>query len=494
MSSAGGRSSAGLRVIALGLVLLVVAFVVSRGIVITRFEYAIGAAFGIAVFVMVFLRTEAGLYLVLLSMLLSPEFGLGRPGALAEDRTVIVRLEDFLLIVIAFGWLAKMAVYKDIGLTVRTSLNRPIVTYTVVTFVATLLGYLTGTVKTAAGFFYVLKYVEYFVVYYMTINYLRDRSQAWRLIMTAFATAAIVSLHGVSQIPSGQRVSAPFEGEVGEPNSFGGYLLLMMGLVAGIALETRSLRTRLVSVGLLVLMGAPFIFTLSRASYLGVIPLVATLTVLSTRRKFMIATCVLIAVASPLLLTRTPEVVVKRVRYTFEPQREQATVRLGGIAFDPSTSERLIAMRNAVEGWVARPLLGYGVTGFRFMDAQYARTLAETGLAGLLALLWLLWAVYRSGLRAFRSARDGDDRGLALGFVAGTAGLLAHAVGSNTFIIIRIMEPFWFFAGIMALMPVLEDPAAKRTVAEPPVAFARPPVGPRGPRLRPLLPPIPPRA
>src|SRR5204862_8289426 len=133
---------------------------------------------------------------------------------------------------------------KELGGTVRTRLNLPIVAYVAATLLATIVGVLSGTVRTAAGWFYVLKYVEYFVVFYMTLNNVRDREQAWRLMMTAFLTAGIVSLIGLAQIPSGQRVSAPFEGDAGEPNTFGGYLLLMIGILAGLALETRHIRVR----------------------------------------------------------------------------------------------------------------------------------------------------------------------------------------------------------------------------------------------------------
>jgi hypothetical protein len=46
--------------------------------------------------------------------------------------------------------------------------------------------------------------------------------------------------------------------------------------------------------------------------------------------------------------------------------------------------------------------------------------------------------------------------GLTIGFFAGYIGLLFHALGANTFIIVRIMEPFWFLAGIIAVLPTLE--------------------------------------
>jgi hypothetical protein len=448
------------RLLLLGLALVVAAVLLSEGVAGVRSDYALGIAFVVVVFVFVFVKTEAGLYLVLFSMLLSPEFSIGAPG-LAESRAVTVRLEDLLLVAIASSWLAKTAVNKELGLVARTPLNRWILLYSLATFMATLVGYLLGTVKTAAGFFYVIKYVEYFVVYYLTVNNLRDRPQAWRLVMTAFVTAAVVSLVGAAQIPSGERVSAPFEGEVGEPNTLGGYLLFMGAVTAGLALETERVRVRALCVALLALLAVPFIFTLSRASYLGVVPAMMALALLARRRRLVVTALAALLLASPLLLPALlPQTVKQRVVGTFQPEQGQPTVRVGRLGFDPSTSERLAAMGAAVEGWLQRPILGFGVTGFRFMDAQYARTLVESGALGFAAFAALLWAVLRSGLASYRQLRDPDGRGLALGFVAGVVGLVFHAVGANTFIIVRIMEPFWFFAGVVIALPALREAEA----------------------------------
>ena len=138
-------------------------------------------AAGMAVFLVVFVKTEIDLYLVIFSMLLSPQFGTGGGGMIAESRRIVVRSEDVLLLVVALSWLAKTAVNKELGLVAKTPLNRPIVFYILANAVATLLGSLSGTVSGSSGFFYVLKYVEYFVVYYMVVNNLVDRQQAWRL-------------------------------------------------------------------------------------------------------------------------------------------------------------------------------------------------------------------------------------------------------------------------------------------------------------------------
>ena len=424
-------------------------------------------------FVLAFVRTEFALYLMVFSMLLSPEITTSY-GGLAERRDVTLRTEDFILIIIGFSWLAKTAVNKELGLVAKTPLNRPIVAYIAVNLIATLFGYLMGSVKTAAGYLYVLKYIEYFIVYFMVVNNLRDRAHARRLVTAALVTAAVVSLIGITQIPSGERVSAPFEGETGEPNTLGGYLLFMMAIAGGVALEVPWLAVRARYTALVGLMAVPFAFTLSRASYLGVFPAYLALLALTTRRRALIAILLIAVVCSPLLLLVAPASVVNRVLYTFQPEANQPTVRLGKVGLDPSTSARILSLQQALSGWLERPILGFGVTGFGFMDAQYARVLVETGIVGLLCFVWLLWSVLKAARTVYLKTADPFDRGLAMGFIAGTFGLLAHAIGSNTFIVIRIMEPFWLFAGIVLMLPVFVGEEAGATAPPLRTALAAP--------------------
>lgn len=439
----------------LGAVAVVGAFLIAQGLTSVSLTYTLMAVAALLLFVAAFVRTDWGIYIVIFSMLLSPQFG-SKGAGVGAGRGVTLRTEDFVLLVIGLSWLAKTAVNKELGLIARTPLNWPILTYVAVNLVATMVGYITGTIASWSGYFFVLKYAEYFVIYYMAVNNLRDREHAWRLVTAAFITAAIVSLIGLAQVPSGERVSAPFEGEVGEPNTFGGYLLFMLAIAAGIALETRNLRRSLQCLALGGLMAVPFFFTLSRASYLGAIPAFLVSAWLTTRRRFVFGLILFGLVASPALLAVAPTSVKDRVSYTFKEERGAETVRVGKVAFDPSTSARLMSFRAAVEGFAHRPILGYGVTGFGFMDAQYARVLAETGLVGLAAFFWLVAAVWRHAHAVLVTRTDPEERGLVLGFLAGFAGLLAHAFGSNTFIIVRIMEPFWLMTGIVMMIPALE--------------------------------------
>ena len=97
------------------------------------------------------------------------------------------------------------------------------------------------------------------------------------------------------------------------------------------------------------------------------------------------------------------------------------------------------------------------------------------------AFAWLIATVMRfSPLGVPHAARSrGPRAGAGIPRRHGRDSSL-HAIGSNTFIIVRIMEPFWFFAGIVLMLPQLE-----RTELGPPTAVAPAPVAPR--RLDPRL-------
>jgi O-antigen ligase len=101
--------------------------------------------------------------------------------------------------------------------------------------------------------------------------------------------------------------------------------------------------------------------------------------------------------------------------------------------------------------------LGYGVTGYRFVDAQYLRVITETGFLGLISFLFLITMIYRQTYDILKKSIDPFEEGIVIGFIAGFTGLLFHAIGANTFIIVRIMEPFWFIAAIVISIPALRE-------------------------------------
>jgi O-antigen ligase len=101
------------------------------------------------------------------------------------------------------------------------------------------------------------------------------------------------------------------------------------------------------------------------------------------------------------------------------------------------------------------------VTGYNFLDSQYLRVLVETGLVGLLAFLWLQISLFRHARDVLKTTQDPLFKGVALGFLTGFIALIVHSIGTNTFIIVRIMGPFWVLAGLVMMIPVLRPEGTK---------------------------------
>jgi O-antigen ligase len=407
----------------------------------------------VVLFLATLLNSEAGLVVLILSMLLSPEIALGSGGgtSLEGSRNLVLRTEELILLLVGLAWFARMAIHKDLGAIRRTPLNVFIGAYTACCLVSTLIGIEVGRVRPAVGLCYVAKYIEYFIIFFITVNYVRTPEKLRRLLAALLITAALICIYAYCQMPAGVRPSAPFEGPKGEPNTLGGYLVMMFSVAAAIALTVPHPGWRRACAALALGTIPPLLATLSRSSWLAMGGALLALLVLSPGRRRLAAAIILVGA---LLLLIQPESVVERVAYTFQG-REDA-VGLAGFQLDSSSSARLSSWRSAMGAFTRHPFLGWGITGYGFLDAQYFRVLVELGIVGCAAFVGLLAATGRALYRAFTSLQDPLHRALAFGMTAAFAGLLLHAVGANTFILIRIMEPFWMLTGLVLSAQALE--------------------------------------
>ncbi|CAB1083923.1 hypothetical protein D1AOALGA4SA_11457 [Olavius algarvensis Delta 1 endosymbiont] len=407
----------------------------------------------IVIFVVSFINIEWGLYILIFSMLLSPEIMAGDTGEGSLGRGVTLRLEDFLLVIIGLSWLARNAVDKNLGLFLKTPLNKAILFYVLACVLSTGFGIIAGRVELKTGFLFVLKYMEYFIVFFMMVNHVRNSDQVKRFIVCLFLTCIIASLIGAFQIPGGGRVSAPFEGEIGEPNTFGGYLLFMGCVAGGILAKADNLKTKQMMAVVILCIIPPFLFTQSRSSYLAAVPALLVIGYMTDRRLIILGLLAVALIVSPLFL---PKAVKNRIMYTFTQPEEQGQIQIGKLRLDTSTSARLTSWKEALSDWPKHPVLGFGVTGYGFVDAQFPRILIETGILGLIAFLYLLYSIAKLALQNLKEVNTSYYQGLGIGFLAGFVGLVVHALGANTFIIVRIMEPFWFLVGIISVIPMLD--------------------------------------
>jgi O-antigen ligase len=225
-----------------------------------------------------------------------------------------------------------------------------------------------------------------------------------------------------------------------------------MGCVSGgILLYSESLLEKRLLFGLMAVAFVVLLFSMSRSGWLaGFVGAVVLFLFARQKRVFLLIVCLLLLVF-PFVV---PDAAVERFDFTFGQSIHPGMhVELFGVRLDTSSSARIQSWLHALHRIPRHLLFGYGITGFSFLDGQFVRVLAETGVLGLLAFLWLLWQTHHLILQALRADNLGRrEAGMLTGFYAGFWAIIAHALTTNSFIIIRIAEPFWCLAGLAVVI------------------------------------------
>jgi len=408
----------------------------------------------IFVVVVTFISPEKGLYIFIIVSMFSPEINYGRVGR----RNILVRYDDIMVVVGIFAWLIIRIMRKDIKFLVSTPLDKPILFFILICALSTSRGVLIRQVDNPKkAFFYILKLIEYFFVYYLVINTIKNKIQL-RKFMTIFIITLICSLYiGFDQIMQGVgRISTPFESEP-EPNTFGGYLLFMLAIITSMAImQVRILHKKFLFFLIPIIIWI-FLHTLSRGSYLGYFPVMVTMTFLLPKGKRVYGA--FIVFLSLILIPYLPDYIKVRIDRTFQGKATYKIPTLLGdektIQLDSSSSSRVTKFRNILNYWAEYPIFGLGITGAGFVDSTLFRTIGELGLMGMFAFVWLISTIFSETINSFKYSRNNLNKGLCIGYICGLVGLIIHGTTANTFFLIRIMGPFWFITGLIIMIPQL---------------------------------------
>jgi hypothetical protein len=410
----------------------------------------IAAAVSLIVFGATVVRVEYGLYILLVAMLLSPEIEAGSVGT-HDEVGVNLRYDDVLIIVIFLGVMFKHA-FEGLPLRWRASpVNSGIVSYFGACLFSSVLA-LRLSVEAwdkDVAFFTLLKILEFYLIFFMVGMSITSMDEVRRQLKMFFGVSLVVCVYGMVSIGTQPRVSAPFEAGGTEPNTFGGYLMLVMVLALSLAIYAPERRLRPPLYGIAAIAAVPFVMTLSRASYASMLVALIVLSAVS-RRLWPIVLVASVLIAAPVMF---PQAVIERVQSTFEPSGVAVQVPVVGaeVLIDKSAYERVYVWQKVRHNLGVWPLFGGGVSWDTVLDSQFARVIIETGVIGLSAFLFLLWRLVRTSRDTFRWSRDWVAKSLGLAMVVNTIALMVHSFGTISFLIVRIMEPFWF---LMALVVV----------------------------------------
>ncbi|HRY30198.1 MAG TPA: O-antigen ligase family protein, partial [Elusimicrobiota bacterium] len=309
----------------------------------------------------------------------------------------------------------------------------------------------------------------YFFLYILVSNLLTDKKQLKAFLWAGVVTALIVGVFAYAHIGKVTRLYAPFDESIGagtgESATLGGYLLIILCLSMTFFTQIPHLHAAFAGLALFVFLLPPFVLTLSRASYVGLFAGLLTIVFFTRRRKILLLSLLAVAAAgAPIVSPGLYGAAQRRLQETFLTPASHLQVSGWNVGLETSAAQRINSWRYAFSLWLPKhPLLGHGVTGVGLVDAQYPLILGETGVLGFVAFGWLLWTLLKHTHRIYRRSQSGLDRGLSLGLLAACAGLCTQAFTTNTFIIVRIMEPFWFLAAVVMRLPSLSEPSVPAT-------------------------------
>jgi len=417
--------------------------------------------FGIIFTLISFRNPKHGLIILVFAMLLSPELILARlPG-----REVALRFDDYLIFILFITWLAYMAVEKEVGVFQKTPLNFPIAVYVSICILFTARAMVLGFVNPVKSSFYVVKYIEYFALYLMVVNLVKDHRFLKQILISVLITYLIVNVYAYVLVAQGvPRIYAPFDVDVaaksGESAALGGYLLVIMPVILALFCYGPTAKFSYSMLGLFLFSLVPFAYTLSRASFLAFVPMFLVILALTTKRRLALTLMIMGGlIFSPIILPKATKDVTSRITETFQGADMESKSVAGVQIKETSALLRIQNWNKAINDWaVKQPFFGFGITGVGLVDTQYPLVIGELGLVGLGVFLWLLFSVMVNAVRVYNSMDYWLAKALALGLIAGETALLFQSVAVNTFITIRIAEPFWLFTALVMVLPGLYPP------------------------------------
>ena len=411
-------------------------------------SYTAALAVSMLVFGVTLVRVEYGLYILVIAMLMSPEIQAGSVGA-RNERTINLRYDDVLIGIIFLAVLVRQAFERRPLIYRNSPINSGIFLYGLVCILSTL-GALRMSVPAwdrSVAFFVMAKMFEFYMIFFMVGVAIRDREEVRRQLTVFFFVSVLVCTYAIMSIGTSSRVSAPFDSGGTEPTTLGGYLTILICVALGLFAYAPTRKKKYLFALLALIAFIPFIMTLSRASYIALLVAMTALSIVG-RQRIIIVAVALILILSPILM---PQDVKDRVNYTFQ-RGTGVPVSIPGVdtdlQIDKSTYERIYIWKKVRFNLGVWPWLGGGISWENVLDSQYARILIETGILGFTAFAFLLFQIMRTTRQAFRWSRDWMLKGLSLGMVATTVGLIVHGMGTISFLIVRIMEPFWFLLAL----------------------------------------------
>ncbi|MFZ5801311.1 MAG: O-antigen ligase family protein [Candidatus Omnitrophota bacterium] len=460
--------------LAVGIIVLAFAYLITKDVrlnpVLTRTVAGMALA---SLFFISFAKPDLTFYILVAYL----PFNKILTGKLTAE-TAGITITNILIFFCLIAWAQKAAQRKE-RLFTKAALNLPIIIF---------IGFGVASLFRGTSFFgtdYAMAYIiplkrwlTPVFLYFLALNVVRDKQMLKNtvvIMMFVITIAALMCIYEYLDVRTASSLQKSRVGGIAEQaNMMGGFFVYYMFLFAGfILINFRKWKYWLLSV--------PFVWsfigiltTFSRGAYLGFG--FGVLSLAFIRNKFLF----LLVTGMTIFLVLNPQYLPAGMAYRMSTTIKNEAIYDTGIEdrVEDSAKERLTIWKGAAEIIKDYPWLGVGygvfphVIGFyapaaRDMDAHntYIIIAAEMGIPALLSFLWILIVLFIHTRRLYRISKDKFIKAMALGFLAGLAGLLVVNMFGSRMDSDEVSTYFWILAGLVFRALLLEKNEIRKAKA-----------------------------
>ena len=382
-------------------------------------------------------------------------------------------LTNILMGVVLVGYVLRMLAQHQ-PLLERSTLNVPIFLFCALGAVSLIRGILAGYNEGYAAFFIVplKRWLTPMLLYYIVYNVVQEKRTIKQLLVIMMVVVAVVAAMAIKDyidVGDSSLEKSRIGGIAEQPNVLGSFFVYYMFFFAAFWLE--NLRTAAYWLLPLLFLACfrGIMVTFSRGAYLA---FACGLYALSFFRN---KACWIVLVLIGVFVWQNPWLLPKGVAYrmgeTVHEWKANDLYESDAVnTLDASAYQRLVIWRGAIEMIKQNPWWGVGYGAFPYLIDYYAPLLniqrdahnsylliaAEMGIPTLLVFLWIIGLAFWKTRWLYRHAKDPFFRAMALGWLAGLAGLLvANAFGSRLHSE-EISSYFWMLCGLVMRAIVIE--------------------------------------
>lgn len=381
---------------------------------------------------------------------LSPSFS---AGEIAGGRVIEIKAEDIILLVFGFLWLLSIFAFEGTGFN-RPPLFLPVLGWLYISLISVLLNLVLKNILISRSFFYFLKEVEFFFMYFYIVYHIRSLRSAQLVIGLWVFLASVNVVWVIYKVQRGTRSSLEYgAGAIGDSAVFpsGVFFLLLFIFLFSVFLHyylntSISILKKIILGTLTISPAIGVLASGSRTSISGLVLALLLISLLYLVNKgvlrsvlVFVLTSVLIGAISLLVYQKLPRAVGRISDFEHNIYSIQST------RFDRIWKPQLLTLS---EHWPSL-FLGLGKSYSTLEShSQYIRNLLETGLIGSLAFFVLIYTVVRKALYGYLLHKDPFLNGLSSGLLVATLVMLIVSIPGEAFLVVKIAETYWFFVAI----------------------------------------------